>query len=75
MKPAVLAIDAMGVLYEAADDVGELLVPYLRGLGCRLPPDEIERLYTRCSLGELSSTGFWASRTGPTTSSTARRTG
>lgn len=60
MKPAVLVLDAMGVLYTAADDVAELLVPYLHGLGCPLAPDEIERLYTRCSLGGMSSTEFWA---------------
>jgi putative hydrolase of the HAD superfamily len=52
--------DAMGVLYSSADDVGELLVPYLRSHGCVLPRDEIARLYEECSLGKLPSTDFWA---------------
>jgi putative hydrolase of the HAD superfamily len=45
---------------DAIDVVGELLVPYLRSHGCVLRHDEIARLYEECSLGELSSTEFWA---------------
>lgn len=52
--------DAMGVLYSAADDVGELLVPYLRSHGCVLLRDEIAQLYQECSLGKMSSADFWA---------------
>jgi putative hydrolase of the HAD superfamily len=61
--PQVVALDAMGVLYDSADDVADLLIPYLRGLGCSQPADEIERLYGACSLGQLSSDEFW-DRTG-----------
>ncbi len=56
----VVAFDAMGVLYSSADDVGELLIPYLRDHGCVLDRGEITRLYEECSLGALSSTDFWA---------------
>ena len=56
----VVVFDAMGVLYSCADDVGELLVPYLRSHGCVLHRDEIAQLYEECSLGKMSSTDFWA---------------
>ena len=56
----VVLFDAMGVLYSAADDVGELLVPYLRSNGCVLRRDEIAQLYQECSLGKMSSADFWA---------------
>ncbi|MCL1922605.1 MAG: hypothetical protein FWG15_01830 [Propionibacteriaceae bacterium] len=53
----VLALDAMGVIYRHADDVEELLIPYLRDRGCVVPTAQIEELYHRCSLGQISSTG------------------
>ena len=56
----VVLFDAMGVLYSSADDVGELLVPYLRSRGCVLRRDEIAQLYQECSLGKMSSADFWA---------------
>lgn len=37
----VVAFDAMGVLYSRADDVGELLVPFLRSRGCVLERHDI----------------------------------
>ena len=55
----VVVFDAMGVLYSSADDVDELLVPYLRGHGCVLHRDEIAQLYEECSLGKMSSADFW----------------
>lgn len=56
----VVAFDAMGVLYSSADDVGALLVPYLRTHGCVLRRPEIAQLYRECSLGKMSSADFWA---------------
>jgi HAD superfamily hydrolase (TIGR01509 family) len=56
----VILFDAMGVLYSPADDVGELLVPYLRSHGCVLLREEIAQLYRECSLGKMSSADFWA---------------
>lgn len=55
-----LVLDAMGVIYRAGDDVVELLIPYLRGKGCRLPDAEIEGLYRVASLGEMTSSKFWS---------------
>ncbi|WP_196425867.1 HAD family hydrolase [Amycolatopsis camponoti] len=56
----VVLFDAMGVLYSSADDVGQLLVPYLRSHGCVLRREEIVLLYQECSLGKMSSADFWA---------------
>jgi HAD superfamily hydrolase (TIGR01509 family) len=55
----VVVFDAMGVLYSCADDVGELLVPFLRGKGCVLERRDIDDLYHACSLGKMSSADFW----------------
>jgi len=55
----VVALDAMGVLYEPGEDVSELLIPYLRERGCPRSAEEIELRYVECSLGRLTSTGFW----------------
>ena len=49
----------MGVIYKAGDDVGELLIPFLRSKGCEKSEDEIENLYLECSLGNLTSREFW----------------
>ncbi len=54
----VLVLDAMGVIYQAGDDVVELLIPFI----CErtdTAPDIIEELYRQCSLGEFSSSSFW----------------
>jgi len=55
----VIALDAMGVIYRSADDVTELLIPFLRAKGCRLPTAEIERHYLAASLGQLTSDELW----------------
>jgi len=55
----LVAFDAMGVLYRSADDVEELLVPYLREKGCALSRPEIDDLYHQCSLGRMPSATFW----------------
>ena len=51
--------DAMGVIYTYGDDVAELMIPYLRKLGCELDDDEIFNEFTRCSRGEVSSETMW----------------
>jgi len=56
----VVVFDAMGVLYRAADDVTELLIPYLADLGTPRTPAEIREVYRRASLGELTSAELWA---------------
>jgi putative hydrolase of the HAD superfamily len=59
--PEVLVLDAMGVLYQAGDDVAELLVPYVRQHGnTALSPTDIDRAYTAASLGQIEPADFWA---------------
>ena len=54
-----IVLDAMGVIYRAGDDFGELLTPFLRSKGCALPDAEILSLYIECSLGKFSSESYW----------------
>lgn len=55
----VLALDAMGVLYETGDDVGELLVPFARRRGSTAADVEIERAYLAASYGQIDAPHFW----------------
>jgi len=59
MKGLVLVLDAMGVIYEAADDVVELLLPFVAEKGGFDDPDKVKSLYTRASLGEMGTDEFW----------------
>jgi putative hydrolase of the HAD superfamily len=60
MTAEILLLDAMGVLYQAGDDVAELLVPFVRRHGrTELPAEEIEREYISASLGRTDSAAFW----------------
>lgn len=54
----ILALDAMGVIYRAGDDVAQLLIPFVRKRS-NADVARIEELYHRCSLGEFSSASFW----------------
>jgi len=56
---AVLALDAMGVIYRAADDVAELLIPFVGRSGSRTTPADVEALYLAASLGQISADEFW----------------
>jgi putative hydrolase of the HAD superfamily len=57
----ILVLDAMGVLYQAGDDVAELLVPFVRRNGmASLSAEEIDRDYVAASLGQLELAEFWA---------------
>jgi HAD superfamily hydrolase (TIGR01509 family) len=58
--PSAIALDAMGVIFEAGDDVEKLLIPFARRRGCFLGDGEISAAYTRCSLGEYNSAALWA---------------
>ena len=51
--------DAMGVVYEVADDVSNLLVPYLRSKNNSMPPKKIYKSYIKASLGQITSLEFW----------------
>ena len=51
--------DAMGVIYEVADDVSDSLVPFLHLKNCDKPVRFIAKEYIRASLGQVTSLEFW----------------
>ena len=56
----ILILDAMGVLYEAGDDVAELLVPFVGRHGrADLSAEAIDRDYVEASLGRMDTAAFW----------------
>lgn len=55
-----VVLDAMGVIYRVGDDVGELLVPFIRRRGGITDLARIEERYLQASLGNLSAGEFWA---------------
>jgi HAD superfamily hydrolase (TIGR01509 family) len=60
MSKNFLVLDAMGVIYEVGDDVGELLVPFIREKNdghCDIA--HIDRLYDEAILGRLTAKQFW----------------
>ncbi len=58
--PEILVLDAMGVLYQAGDDVAELLVPFVRRHGtATLSAEDIDRDYAAASLGQVEPADFW----------------
>ena len=60
MSGDILILDAMGVLYQAGDDVAELLVPFVHEHGRPgLTAEAIEQAYLDASLGEIGATEFW----------------
>ena len=54
----VLALDAMGVIYQARDDVEELLIPFV-SKHKSANQQHLQYLYHQCSLGKISSSFFW----------------
>lgn len=59
MFSKTLVLDAMGVIYQACDDVAELLIPFAREHGSSLSDEEITQHYVDCSLGKISDAEFW----------------
>ena len=55
-----LVLDAMGVMYQPADDVADLLIPYARAKGCGRSDAEITQLYRAASRGSIDSATLWA---------------
>ena len=53
-------LDAMGVMYQPADDVADLLIPFVRARGCDRSDAEITRLYRASSRGTFDSATLWA---------------
>jgi putative hydrolase of the HAD superfamily len=52
-------LDAMGVVFEVADDTGRLLAPFLRVYNGGLTNETVTDLYRRASLGQISPAQFW----------------
>lgn len=57
MTARCLVLDAMGVVFRAADDVTELLVPFVREAGGDV--QAVGSAYLAASLGTLSADDFW----------------
>jgi HAD superfamily hydrolase (TIGR01509 family) len=54
-----IVLDAMGVIFSAADDVAELLVPFIGDAGGNVSAKTIESSYFDASLGRISADEFW----------------
>ena len=54
-----IVLDAMGVLFQAADDVEELLIPFIAGNGGETDKKIIQSAYMSASLGKISADRFW----------------
>lgn len=55
----ILALDAMGVLYRAGDDVAELLIPFVAEHNPVASHAAIETAYKAASLGQMEPDEFW----------------
>lgn len=54
-----LVLDAMGVIFESADDVGELLIPFIEEKSTSFDEADIQAAYLDVSLGTISPDEFW----------------
>ena len=54
-----IVLDAMGVIFRAADDVADLLIPFVREAGGSTNANEIESAYLDASLGIIEADDFW----------------
>lgn len=54
-----VVLDAMGVVFRAADDVAELLVPFVRNRGGVDDVGAIEAAYLDASRGSITADAFW----------------
>jgi len=54
-----IVLDAMGVIFEAADDVAELLVPFVKTANPATTSHDVESAYLAASLGDLDADSFW----------------
>ena len=59
MNRTTLVLDAMGVMYLAADDVAELLIPFVQDHGGISDRDQISRNYILASVGKIDVDTFW----------------
>jgi len=54
-----VVFDVMGVIFEEADDVANLLIPFIERECGYTRRDEIQRRYREASLGLISARDFW----------------
>ena len=54
-----LVLDAMGVIFKSADDVAELLIPFIAEKSGSFDEEVIQSAYLEASLGEISPDEFW----------------
>ena len=59
-RKTILVLDAMDVMYQPADDVADLLIPFARTKGCDRSDAEITQLYRAASRGSIDSAALWA---------------
>jgi HAD superfamily hydrolase (TIGR01509 family) len=52
-----VVLDGMGVIFAAADDVAELLIPFVRSVGG--DPTKVDSAYLDASLGVIDADEFW----------------
>jgi len=54
-----LVLDAMGVIFKAADDVAELLIPFIAEKSGFTDEEVVQSAYLEASLGKISPDEFW----------------
>jgi putative hydrolase of the HAD superfamily len=54
-----IVLDAMGVIFRAADDVADLLIPFIAETGGNVSTEIIESAYLDASLGLINADEFW----------------
>ena len=59
MSRRVVVLDAMGVMYQAQDDVAEILVPFIRQHRPSVAAEDVAVRYREASLGQLDPDAFW----------------
>jgi putative hydrolase of the HAD superfamily len=59
LKLSCLVLDAMGVIFKSADDVAELLIPFIVEKSGSTDEKIIQSAYLEASLGEISPDEFW----------------
>jgi len=59
MTLSAVALDAMGVIYPVADDLRDLLIPYVRTRGSELTDDELVELFRACYRHGMPARELW----------------
>jgi putative hydrolase of the HAD superfamily len=54
-----LVLDAMGVIFKSADDVAELLIPFIAEKSESIDESLIQSVYLAASLGKINADEFW----------------